>query len=130
MKDPSVVIVIGASQGIGRARAVRLAHDFSAVVLAARHEEELKETAAAVKSTGDEPLIFAVDLREPQSGEIIVKEISWCAPPDHPNLGRIEGLEWICRSDLRKRRSRSEAGLCCCKCRDHRSCKGIRRAGH
>lgn len=73
MKNSSVAIVTGASQGIGRATAVRLARDFSAVVLAARNKEELEDTAAAVKSAGAESLIVALDLREPQSAEIIVK---------------------------------------------------------
>ena len=37
----SVAIVTGASQGIGRATAIRLARDFEGVVLAARQEDEL-----------------------------------------------------------------------------------------
>ena len=49
-KAKSVAIVTGASQGIGRATAVRLARDFQAVVLAARQEGELKKTAAEVES--------------------------------------------------------------------------------
>lgn len=73
MKPNSVAIVTGASQGIGRASAVRLARDFSAVVLTARNEAELKQTAAAVKLAGAEPLVYALDLREPQAAEIIVK---------------------------------------------------------
>ena len=69
MKNNSVAIVTGASQGIGRATAVRLARDFSAVVLAARNQDELQKTAAAVSSAGAEPQIYALDLREPQAAE-------------------------------------------------------------
>ena len=73
MKNSSVAIVTGASQGIGRATAVRLARDFSAVVLAARNQDELQKTSAAVNAAGAEPLVYTLDLREPQSAEIIVK---------------------------------------------------------
>ncbi|HUA97458.1 MAG TPA: SDR family oxidoreductase [Terracidiphilus sp.] len=72
MKNGSVAIVTGASQGIGRATAVRLARDFSAVVLAARNREELEETAAAVDSAGAESLLCPLDLREPQSADLLV----------------------------------------------------------
>jgi 3-oxoacyl-[acyl-carrier protein] reductase len=85
MKSNSVAIVTGASQGIGRATAVRLARDFSAVVLAARNGEELKETAASVNSAGAESLIYPLDLREPQSAETVVKETL-------DRLGRIDAL--------------------------------------
>ena len=73
MKNESVAIVTGASQGIGRATALRLARDFEAVVLIARQADELNKIAAAVKSAGAEPLIYALDLREPQSADILVK---------------------------------------------------------
>jgi 3-oxoacyl-[acyl-carrier protein] reductase len=73
MKKESVAIVTGASQGIGRATAIRLACDFSAVVLTARQEDELKDTAAAVESAGAESQIFALDLRKPQSVDILVQ---------------------------------------------------------
>ena len=52
MPSKSVAIVTGASQGIGRATAIRLARDFEAVVLAARQEDELKKTAADSKIRG------------------------------------------------------------------------------
>jgi hypothetical protein len=67
----SVAIITGASQGIGRATALRLAKDFSAVVLAARSTVALKEVAAAVRSTGAEPLVFALDLSRRESAEVI-----------------------------------------------------------
>src|SRR6201996_7116721 len=72
MKNNSVAIVSGASQGIGRATALRLARDFSAVVLAARNEDELQNTAAAVTAAGAQPLVCALDLRELQSAETLV----------------------------------------------------------
>ena len=70
--NPSVAIVTGASQGIGRATAVRLASDFKSIVLVARNEEALKETAKAVKSLGAEPLALALDLRQPDAAKIVV----------------------------------------------------------
>jgi len=72
MTAKSVAIVTGASQGIGRATALRLARDFSAVVLVARNQEELEKTAAAVDSAGAESLAYALDLREPRSPETVV----------------------------------------------------------
>jgi NAD(P)-dependent dehydrogenase (short-subunit alcohol dehydrogenase family) len=44
----SVAVVTGASQGIGRATAIRLARDFSALVLVARNRPHLEETAEQV----------------------------------------------------------------------------------
>jgi 3-oxoacyl-[acyl-carrier protein] reductase len=69
----SVAIVTGASQGIGQATALRLARDFSAIVLTARNENELEKTAAGVKSGGAEPLTFALDLRDPSAAETVVQ---------------------------------------------------------
>jgi len=85
MPDKSVAIVTGASQGIGCATAIRLARDFDAVVLAARQEDELKKTACAVQSAGAEPLIYALDLRQPCSAETLVQGTL-------DRLGRIDAL--------------------------------------
>ena len=48
----SVAIVTGASQGIGRSTAIRLARDFSAIVMAARNADALKEVADSCKNCG------------------------------------------------------------------------------
>jgi 3-oxoacyl-[acyl-carrier protein] reductase len=68
-----VAVVTGASQGIGRATAVRLAKDFSGIVLASRNGEALREVAAEVKSNGADPLPFALDLSTRESAEILIK---------------------------------------------------------
>jgi 3-oxoacyl-[acyl-carrier protein] reductase len=81
----SVAIVTGASQGIGRATAIRLARDFSSLVLIARDEAHLQETAQKAKSFGAESLVLALDLREPASPEKIVNETL-------SRLGRIDAL--------------------------------------
>jgi 3-oxoacyl-[acyl-carrier protein] reductase len=74
MRDAkSVAIVTGASQGIGRATALRLARDFSAIVLVARNNENLERTADDVRSAGAEPMICDIDLRETPSAETVVE---------------------------------------------------------
>jgi len=72
MAAKSVAIVTGASQGIGRATAVRLARDFSAVVIVARNQLELEATANAIRAVGSEAMVLAADLREPEAAERIV----------------------------------------------------------
>jgi 3-oxoacyl-[acyl-carrier protein] reductase len=73
MGAKSVAIVTRASQGIGRATALRLARDFSAVVLVAREQDKLEETATQIRAIGAEALIFALDLRQPQSAKLIIE---------------------------------------------------------
>ena len=88
MKTRTVAIVTGASQGIGRATALRLAKDFSAVVMTARNGTELEQTAAGVKSEGAEALTYALDLREPRSVEVVVNGTL-------ERFGRIDALRDI-----------------------------------
>ena len=70
----SVGVVTGASQGIGQATAIRLARDFSALVLVARNHANLEETAKAVKAAGAEVLVIDVDLSDPKSSEGVVDQ--------------------------------------------------------
>jgi 3-oxoacyl-[acyl-carrier protein] reductase len=81
----SVAIVTGASSGIGKATAVRLARDFGAIILAARGGEKLNEVAQQVKTNGAEPLVLELDLMPPAEAEIVVKRTL-----DH--FGRIDAL--------------------------------------
>jgi 3-oxoacyl-[acyl-carrier protein] reductase len=62
-------IITGASKGIGRAIAERLAHEGMRLVLAARSAELLHEVAASCAS---EVIVFPTDLRlEPSPGQLI-----------------------------------------------------------
>ena len=70
----SVAIVTGASQGIGKATAIRLARDFAALVLVARSRVHLEETAEAVKAAGAEVLIIDADLAEPAAAQAVVDQ--------------------------------------------------------
>jgi 3-oxoacyl-[acyl-carrier protein] reductase len=68
----SVAIVTGSSSGIGRATAIRLARDFSAVVLAARGAAELGEVAEQVRAQGAEPLAIDLDLMVPAAADSLI----------------------------------------------------------
>jgi 3-oxoacyl-[acyl-carrier protein] reductase len=80
-----VAIVTRASSGIGKATAIRLARDFSSVVLAARSGEKLEEVADQVKTIGAEPLAIELDLMAPIAAEIVVKKTL-------ERFGRIDAL--------------------------------------
>jgi 3-oxoacyl-[acyl-carrier protein] reductase len=70
----ATVIVTGASQGIGRATAVRLARDFQNLVLVARNREHLLETAESVKAAGAKALVIDSDLAEKTSAKSVVEQ--------------------------------------------------------
>ena len=80
-----VVIVTGASQGIGRATAIRLARDFAAVVLVARSEEKLRETEREVVAAGARALVVPADLSEAPAAEGVVRRVV-------AEFGRIDAL--------------------------------------
>ncbi len=171
LRKHPVAIVTGASQGIGRATAIRLARDFEAVVLAARQEDELDEDRGRGEIRGrrtpDLCARFARALLGRNSrpgharplwqnrrsaqhcrrraadrfvrddgravGRRLGAQAARCAPADDTSLGCSEGFERRGGADLRKRGSRSEAGLrgrSDHQRRHHCAREGLRRARH
>ena len=69
MKDlkGKVAVVTGASRGVGRQIAIRLAHDGAAVALVARTESSLRSVQQILDAGGAHSLIVSADLSKPES---------------------------------------------------------------
>lgn len=71
-----VTIISGASRGIGRAVATRLARENHFVLLLARNAEEISELELEIDSAGGKALSFAVDIaNEKQVNEVVEQAI-------------------------------------------------------
>jgi 3-oxoacyl-[acyl-carrier protein] reductase len=64
---------------------LRLAQDFSSLVLAARNADALKEVGKAVDQAGARVLLLPLDLREPAADKTLVDETL-------KRFGRIDAL--------------------------------------
>jgi len=68
-----VALVTGASQGIGRSCALRLANDGATVAVAARNEEKLGELVGEITTSGGKAAAFAVDVCNEEQVKSTVK---------------------------------------------------------
>ena len=73
-KSESIAIVTGASSGIGRATAVRLAKDNIKTVITARDETALQVSAQSVEKAGGKALCIPADLTDGDAIKRIVEE--------------------------------------------------------
>ncbi|RKZ11599.1 3-oxoacyl-[acyl-carrier-protein] reductase [bacterium] len=80
--EASVVLVTGASQGIGRAIATRLSSEGFALALVARREEALRGVADGLDGPAE---IYPGDVGDPEAASRIVAEV-------REKQGRIDGL--------------------------------------
>jgi 3-oxoacyl-[acyl-carrier protein] reductase len=81
----SVAVITGASQGIGRATAVRLARDYSSLALVARSRANLDSTAESVRKAGAEALVIDTDLSVAAAAHAVVERTL-------ASFGRIDAL--------------------------------------
>jgi short-subunit dehydrogenase len=77
-----LVVVTGASRGVGAETAARLALAGARVVLLARGKEELERVARGIRQRGGSAEVLAVDLSDPAAAEAAGNEIlaRWGAP--------------------------------------------------
>src|ERR1035437_7339238 len=70
-----VALVAGASQGIGRTCALRLAKDGATVAVAARNQEKLNELVAEIGATGGKAVTFALDVADEEQVKSTIKAV-------------------------------------------------------
>jgi len=68
-----VAFVTGASQGIGRTCALRLAQEGATVAAAARNQEKLNQLVGEISSAGGQAASFAVDVADEEQIKSVVK---------------------------------------------------------
>jgi short-subunit dehydrogenase len=80
------ILVTGASRGIGRAIAVRLANPDTPLLLHGRNSNELEQTAALAQKKGAQTEILICDLAD-------VKQVE--ATPALLSSNRWQGIRWM-----------------------------------
>lgn len=75
MAITKVVLVTGASKGIGRAVALEFAAQGAAVALLARNRARLEEVAEEVQRTGGQALVLVADITEREQVEAAIQDI-------------------------------------------------------
>jgi len=80
-----VAVVTGATEGIGRATALKLAQEGAKVAICARGQDKLDKTAEEIKKTGADVLAVSADMSKPADIERFMKAVT-------DRFGRIDML--------------------------------------
>jgi len=70
-----VALITGASQGIGRGCALRLAKEGASVAVAARNQEKLNELANEITAAGGKAAVFPLDVADEEQVKSTVKSV-------------------------------------------------------
>ena len=81
----SVVLITGASRGVGREAAIEFAAGGTAVALLARNKSELEQVAEEVHRAGGQALVVVADITNRKQVEVAVRTVV-------ENWGRIDVL--------------------------------------
>jgi short-subunit dehydrogenase len=71
--SPKIIVITGASAGIGRATALRLARDGASLAVCARRENLLRQVAAAITAAGGDAMAFVSDVTSERDMEELVR---------------------------------------------------------
>ena len=85
-----IVLVTGATSGIGRAVALRFAESGARVVAAGRNGEALREVGDAIKSAGGQPLTIAADVTKEEDVRNLMQRA----------IGEFERLDVLVNANL------------------------------
>lgn len=85
MLEAQVIVLTGASRGIGEACALELAAQGAAVVLTARNQKAVKDLAERIKATGGKALGLAADVTDYQALETVLAQ-------SLKTFGKVTGL--------------------------------------
>src|SRR5829696_6136494 len=81
-----IIVITGASSGIGRETAHQLARHGASLVLVARNEAALRETAAEVEALGGRALVVPADVSDPEQVQRVAEQAA-------SHFGRID--TWV-----------------------------------
>lgn len=73
--DGTTILITGASQGIGKQMAIHFAPKAAEVIIAARNQDKLNETADLIRAVGGKTTPLVLDLSDPQSIQQFSKEL-------------------------------------------------------
>ncbi|MEY5062171.1 MAG: hypothetical protein RLZZ112_135 [Verrucomicrobiota bacterium] len=73
--DTRTALVTGASRGLGRAIAERLARDGWRVELVARQADKLNEVRAAIEAAGGKACVHTADISDPKSADQVIAAV-------------------------------------------------------